>query len=130
MEELRRVLKMYLDGDAIFSLSALKLQASCFEKGLTVQAAGGLWSSVVAYGITEYGAGKKSEDPSALNVARTRAIDLLPMIGDRCHLIQNTDKRKHVEVPVTKFGASALPLTTSSQMKISWSWLAMEMRML
>ncbi len=41
-----------------------------------MQAAQGMQCSIVVYGITMYGNGKKSVNPNILNVAMTRAIDL------------------------------------------------------
>ena len=67
---------------------------------MSVQAAQGMQASIVVYGITMYGNGKKSVNPNILNVAMTRAIDLFLVLGDRDKTILNTDKK--TELPSKK----------------------------
>ena len=97
MDELRQGLELYLEPDQILPLSAYKLQASRFRIGMSVQAAQGMQASVVVYGITMYGNGKKSVNPNILNVAMTRAIDLFLVLGDRDKTILNTDRKTELQ---------------------------------
>ena len=108
MEELRQGLELYLEPDQILPLSAYKLQASRFRRSMCVQAAQGMQASIVVYGITTYGSGKKSVNPFILNVVLTRAIDLFLVLGDRNKTIQNTDRKTELQSKKTVRNMRAL----------------------